>query len=73
MDDPGPILALIEPLRADPSAYVRKSVANLLNDVSKDHPDRVRGIVRRWARESDDPATAWIARHGTRTLRRIEA
>lgn len=70
IEDPEPILALAEPLKADPSAYVRKSVANLINDVSKDHPDRIRELTERWSRDSDAPETAWIVRHGTRTLRK---
>lgn len=39
--DPLPVLAIIEKLKADPSLYVRKSVANNLNDISKTHPDLV--------------------------------
>lgn len=70
IEDPAPALGLVEPLRADPSPYVRKSVANLLNDVSKDHPDLVRALAARWLSESDCGATAWIIRHGTRTLRK---
>ena len=70
IEDPEPILELVEPLKADPSPYVRKSVANLINDVSKDHADRVHDLVERWTKESDDPATEWIVRHGTRTLRK---
>jgi len=39
--DPSPVLPILEQLKADPSAYVRKSVANNLNDISKTHPDLV--------------------------------
>lgn len=70
IEDPAPALALIEPLRADPSPYVRKSVANLLNDVCKDHPDTVRALVERWMRESECGPTMWIIWHGTRSFRR---
>ncbi|MBI2241648.1 MAG: DNA alkylation repair protein [Magnetospirillum gryphiswaldense] len=47
-DDPGPGLAVLEPLCADPHRYVQDSVANWLNDAAKDHPDWVRGVVESW-------------------------
>lgn len=46
--DPSLILPLLEKLKDDESEYVRRSVANNLNDVSKDHPDRVLDICERW-------------------------
>lgn len=39
--DPSPSLPLLQALQDDPSSYVRRSVANHLNDIAKDHPDRV--------------------------------
>ena len=38
-------LTILTALRDDPSDYVRRSVANALNDIGKDHPDLVAGIV----------------------------
>lgn len=67
MTNPEPILVLVEPLRADPSAYVRKSVANVLNDVSKDHPERIVSLCDRWSAEGRSQ-TRWIVRHGLRSL-----
>ncbi len=64
--DPSPILAVLETLRDDPSLYVRKSVANNLNDISKDHPGLVLDICQRWQGES--PNTDWIIRRACRTL-----
>lgn len=64
--DPAPTLPILESLRADPSLYVRKSVANHLNDIAKDHPDFVVDLVSAWDRS--DARTAWIVRHGLRTL-----
>lgn len=64
--DPTPTLPLLAALRADPSLYVRKSVANHLNDIAKDHPELVLDFVAGWDRA--DPRTAWIVKHGLRTL-----
>ena len=64
-------LAVLEKLRFDPDEYVRKSVANHLNDFSKRHPDLVIRTLARWLKESPDPSrkhVAWIARHASRTL-----
>lgn len=64
--DPTPILPILENLRSDESDYVRRSVANNLNDIAKDHPDLVVAIARRWYGEHPD--TDWIVRHACRTL-----
>ena len=64
--DPTPVLPILEQLKNDPSAYVRKSVANNLNDISKTHPELVIDIARNWQGESDH--TDWIIKHACRTL-----
>lgn len=64
--DPSPVLGILERLKADPSPYVRKSVANNLNDISKTHPDLVAKIARDW--HGKNSHTDWIVRHGCRTL-----
>ncbi|WP_211748936.1 hypothetical protein [Paenibacillus sp. Marseille-Q4541] len=64
--DPAPILPILEQLKADPSLYVRKSVANNLNDIAKDHPNIVIETARRWI--GNDTHTDWIVRHACRTL-----
>jgi 3-methyladenine DNA glycosylase AlkC len=48
MEDPSPVLPLLEALRDDPSGYVRRSVANNLNDIAKDHPQLVVEVAGRW-------------------------
>jgi len=65
--DPVPTLALLESLKDDPSDYVRRSVANHLNDLSKDHPDRVLTLCNRW-KTSCSKEREWILRHATRSL-----
>ena len=64
--DPSPTGPILETLKADPSLYVRKSVANHLNDIGKDHPDLLVGRVSGW--DLDNKHTAWIVRHALRTL-----
>lgn len=64
--DPSPVLALLEQLKSDPSLYVRKSVANNLNDISKTHPDLVGKIAKNWYGKNE--YTNWIVKHGCRTL-----
>jgi 3-methyladenine DNA glycosylase AlkC len=57
---------ILEKLRADPSDYVRRSVANHLNDIAKDHPDWVLELLEGWPREQAE--TQWITRHALRNL-----
>ncbi|MCK6460912.1 MAG: DNA alkylation repair protein [Planctomycetes bacterium] len=69
-EDPEPGLPLLEPLRSDPSDYVRKAVGNWLNDASKSRPDWTRAVCRRWSKESRTPETRAIVRRALRTLRK---
>jgi len=46
--DPRATLPLLEALRDDPSPYVRKSVANHLNDIARDHPQVALEVARHW-------------------------
>ena len=64
--DPSPIFPILENLKADESLFVRKSVANNLNDIAKDHPEAVVEIVKSWKGISSE--TDWIVKHGCRTL-----
>lgn len=67
IEDPSPILPLLETLKDDPVEYVRRSVANNLNDIAKDHPDIVTGIGRQWWTDGDTNRRRMV-RHGMRTL-----
>ncbi|MHC8320718.1 DNA alkylation repair protein [Pseudomonas sp. GB2N2] len=64
--DPTLAAAILDNLKADNSLYVRKSVANHLNDITKDHPDWVLELIEGWSLENIH--TAWIARHALRSL-----
>ncbi|MDR2521049.1 MAG: DNA alkylation repair protein [Spirochaetaceae bacterium] len=57
-------------LKADDSRFVQKSVGNNLNDLFKEAPEKAAEIIREWQAEPLPPATLWILRHGTRTVRR---
>jgi 3-methyladenine DNA glycosylase AlkC len=65
--DPRPVIKLLDRLKADQSLYVRKAVANNLNDISKDHPDLVIETAIRW-KKSGNEHTDWIVKHACRTL-----
>ena len=47
-DDPQPVLELLELLKDDPELYVRRSVANNLNDIGKDNPTALIDTCRHW-------------------------
>jgi 3-methyladenine DNA glycosylase AlkC len=64
--DPTPILPILERLKDDPSDFVRRSVANNIGDIAKDHPDLAVAIGERWIEESPS-RTAWI-KHALRDL-----
>lgn len=64
--DPKQILPILENLKNDPSEYVRRSVANNLNDISKDHPNIVIKIAKRWMGNSIE--TDKLVKHACRTL-----
>ena len=63
--DPRPVLALLELLKDDPALYVRRSVANSLNDIGKDHPDLLARTARRWLADAT-PERAWVVQHALR-------
>ena len=65
--DPSPMLPLLEALRDDEEEYVRRSVANHLNDIAKDHPDLVSKIAMKWLKGAS-PAREKLVRHACRSL-----
>ncbi|GAB3218534.1 DNA alkylation repair protein [Mycolicibacterium hippocampi] len=64
---PGATVWILDALYRDPDPAVRRSVANHLNDLSRDHADLVVSAARRWL-AAPDADTAAVARHGLRTL-----
>lgn len=65
--DPRPTLPILEALHQDPEEYVRRSVANHLNDISKDNPEQAVEIAKRWW-NPDDKQTTRLVKHALRGL-----
>lgn len=64
--DPQPIIPILETLINDENEWVRRSVANNLNDIAKDHPDTVIHLTKKW--QGTNANVDWVLRHGNRTL-----
>jgi 3-methyladenine DNA glycosylase AlkC len=69
---PQPNLPLLTALKSDDSLYVRRSVANHLNDIAKDHPDVVIELCKQWQQTASNKTARerinWVIKHATRTL-----
>ncbi|MBE2220044.1 MAG: DNA alkylation repair protein [Anaerolineae bacterium] len=66
--DPTPTLALLAKLKDDESEYVRRSVANHLNDITKDNPALAIAALQRWNEGEPSQEIQWITRHALRSL-----
>jgi len=64
--DPSLIIPVLEKLKNDDSEFVRRSVANNLNDISKDNPDMALDICKKWQGKSKE--TDWIIKHACRGM-----
>ncbi len=65
-ENPQKILHILEKLKDDDSLFVRRSVANNLNDLSKDYPQLVLKSLQNW--RNDSPAYQWLSKHALRSL-----
>ncbi|MGL1889647.1 MAG: DNA alkylation repair protein [Reichenbachiella sp.] len=65
-NDPSLVIPILENLKNDDSLYVRKSVANNINDITKDNTDIALEICQRWYGRTEH--TNWIVKHGLRNL-----
>lgn len=68
VEDPSPMLPILDKLKADPARYVQNSVANWLNDASKSRPDWVKEVCQKWENESDSKATQYIIKRALRSI-----
>lgn len=69
IDDPKPILPILENLKDDPSKYVQKSVANCLNDILKDNFKIGKKVIETWSKKPSKER-AWIIKHALRNFRK---
>jgi 3-methyladenine DNA glycosylase AlkC len=63
--NPAPVIPILEALKDDPNLYVRRSVANHLGDIAKDHPETVFAICDRWLKGASNEVK-WLIRHALR-------
>ncbi|MEI6896978.1 MAG: DNA alkylation repair protein [Psychromonas sp.] len=66
--DPSAILPILEALKDDDQDYVYRSVANNLNDISKDNPQWVINIAQAWLKDNPSKNRRWLVKHGCRGL-----
>lgn len=59
---------ILNNLKDDEDKYIQKSVANNLNDLYKENPEKFNYIIESWTRESMSKATKWIINHGSRNV-----
>ena len=69
IDDPMPIIPILETLKDDPSKYVQNSVANNLNDIMKDNFQIGKDIIDAW-KVNPTKERAWIIKHAIRNYRK---
>mgnify|MGYP003449344506 CR=1 FL=1 len=67
VENPAPVIAILELLKDDPVRYVQRSVANNINDISKDHPELAVQLCERWL-EGASESRQWIVKHALRDL-----
>ncbi len=63
-------VAILEPLKSDPSKYVRDSVGNWLNDAGKTRQDWVINLCKQWEKESNTKETQYIIKKALRSIRK---
>lgn len=71
IEDPLPLLPILENLKDDSSKYVQKSVANCINDILKDNLEIGKGLVESW-KPNPTKERKWIIKHALRNLLKKE-
>tara|TARA_R110000751_G_scaffold15290_7_gene49689 strand:+ start:89117 stop:90238 length:1122 start_codon:yes stop_codon:yes gene_type:complete len=65
IQDPSAVISLLELLKDDTEMYVRRSVANNLNDIGKDHPVLLAEIAKNWLNNASKNRV-WLVKHALR-------
>ena len=65
IDDPAPVIPMLDLLKNDPVLYVRRSVANHLGDIAKDNLDVVLDLCTKWL-DGASKELKWVIRHALR-------
>jgi len=65
LENPKPVLPILEALKNDQNLYVRRSVANNLGDIAKDHPELVYELLEQWLNNATKEVK-WVIRHALR-------
>lgn len=68
IEDPLPVIELLTKLNSSPELFVRRSIANNLNDIAKDNPDVVTSTLRKWKNADGSKNMEWLIQHALRTL-----
>lgn len=66
IQNPAPVIKLLEKLKDDPELYVRRSVANNLNDIGKDHPELLADVAKAWLKDASKERQ-WLVKHALRS------
>ncbi len=64
-ENPSPVIMVLENLKSDKSAYVRKSVANNIADLLKENYSYTIAIIRAW-KKTASKETLWIIKYALR-------
>lgn len=64
--DPSPVIFVLEALKNDPDLYVRRSVANHVGDIAKDHPEVAFSLCEKWLAQNASKELKWVIRHAVR-------
>ncbi len=67
IEDPRPIIPILENLKDDSSKYVQKSVANCINDILKDNLEIGKNLIEKWSKNASKERK-WIIKHALRNL-----
>ncbi|UAB80821.1 DNA alkylation repair protein [Marixanthomonas sp. SCSIO 43207] len=72
IENPRPIIPILNTMKDDPSRYVQKSVANCLNDILKDNFDIGKEIIEQWNHADIGKERKWIIKHALRNFIKSE-